>query len=131
MIALLAGLGVLCLLLSAFLVVNTLSALLMQHVRQIGLMKAVGARTGQLMAMYLLLTLIFGLLALVVAIPVAALGARLLTLYIASMINFNLGPFNIPSQMLLIQLVIAVITPRYGGSLSCANRHSYHGTRSS
>ncbi|MGB0386101.1 MAG: ABC transporter permease [Ardenticatenaceae bacterium] len=111
MIVLLGALGLLCLLLSAFLVVNTLSALLMQHGRQIGIMKAIGARTGQLMAMYLVLTLIFGLLALLVAIPLAGLGTRAMALYVATLINFNLGAFNVPPQMILIQLLIAVVTP--------------------
>lgn len=111
MIVLLGALGLLSLLLSAFLVVNTLSALLMQHGRQIGIMKAIGARTSQLMAMYLVLTLIFGLLALLVAIPLAAVGTRAITSYVASLMNFDLGPFYVPRQMILIQLVIAVVTP--------------------
>ena len=111
MVVLMAGLGILCLFLSAFLVINTLSALLMQHIRQIGIMKAIGARTGQLMGMYLLLTFIFGLLALLVAIPMAAVGTRAITSYVASLMNFDMGPFYVPRQMLLIQLLVGLITP--------------------
>ncbi len=111
MTILMVGLGILCLFLSAFLVINTLSALLMQHVRQIGIMKAIGARTEQLISMYLMLTFIFGLLALLLAIPLAALGTRAITLYVASLMNFDLEVFTVPPQMLLIQLVVGVMTP--------------------
>jgi cell division protein FtsX len=44
---------VLTILLSAFLVVNTVSALMAQQIRYIGVMKAVGGRTGQIVGMYL------------------------------------------------------------------------------
>ena len=111
MMELLGVLGVLTLFLSGFLVANTLSALLTQHVRQIGIMKAVGARTGQLIGMYLVLILIFGLFALVVAIPLATLATRAITSYVASLMNFNLGNFNVPLQMILIQLVVGLLTP--------------------
>ncbi len=49
LLLILGVLGALSLLLSGFLVVNTISALLLQQTRQIGVMKAVGARTGQIM----------------------------------------------------------------------------------
>ena len=50
---LLTPLGVLALFLSGFLVINTISALMAQQVRQIGVMKAIGARRGQVVALYL------------------------------------------------------------------------------
>src|SRR5690606_10135654 len=71
----LGGIGALSLLLSGFLIVNTLSAILTQHVRQIGIMKAIGARTGQITVMYFVMVLLFGVLALLIAIPAGALGA--------------------------------------------------------
>ena len=42
-------LGSLSLFLSGFLVVNTISAMVAQQIRQIGMMKAVGARAGQVL----------------------------------------------------------------------------------
>ena len=45
-IYILGALGAVSLLLSGFLVVNTVTALLTQQMRQIGVMKAVGARAG-------------------------------------------------------------------------------------
>ena len=53
----LGAIGILSLVLSGFLIVNTLSAILTQHVRQIGIMKAIGARAGQITAMYFVMVL--------------------------------------------------------------------------
>ena len=50
---LLTPLGLLALVLSGFLVINTISALMAQQVRQIGVMKAIGARRYQIVGMYL------------------------------------------------------------------------------
>src|SRR5690606_18618722 len=54
--------GWIILLLSAFLVVNTISALITQQINQIGIMKLVGASRGQMIAMYLSLVLVFGVI---------------------------------------------------------------------
>ena len=70
---LLTPLGVLALFLSGFLVINTISALMAQQVRQIGVMKAIGARRGQVVVLYLGAVLIYSLLALAIAIPMTAL----------------------------------------------------------
>src|SRR5690606_32391280 len=45
MLLILGALGLLSLAMSSFLVINTLTAILTQHVRQIGVMKAIGARS--------------------------------------------------------------------------------------
>ena len=77
MLMLLGVLGFLSLGLSGFLVVNTISALLAQQVRQIGIMKAIGGRRGQIAGMYLGMVLVFGFLSLFIAVPLGALGAWL------------------------------------------------------
>ena len=57
---LLLFLGALALGLSAFLVVNTVSALMSQQVRQVGIMKAVGGRAGQLERLYTVTVTMYG-----------------------------------------------------------------------
>ena len=64
--------GALALIVSGFLVVNTVSAILAQQTRQIGIMKAIGARNGQIAGLYLVLVLAYAVLALAVALPLGA-----------------------------------------------------------
>jgi putative ABC transport system permease protein len=111
MVVVLGTLAFLSLFLSGFLLINTTSALLMQQVRQIGMMKSVGARNGQLMRLYLGMVLIFGLLALVVAIPLAAIVAYGITRYLASLINFDVGGFRIPAQVVALEIAVGLLVP--------------------
>ena len=69
-------LGVMSLLLSVFLVVNTVSALLAQQKRQIGVMKAVGGSSLQILGMYLVMVMSYGFMALLLAMPAGHLGRR-------------------------------------------------------
>ena len=55
----LSMLGLLSVALSGFLISNTLSALLKQHQRLIGIMKAIGARNAQIIGMYMMFILFF------------------------------------------------------------------------
>ncbi len=111
MLLLLGVLGFLSLLLSGFLVINTISALLAQHVRHIGVMKAVGARSSQIMGMYFGLVLIFGVCALAIGIPLGALGARLFIRYVAGLMNFDLVNFYVPPQVIALQVAVGFIVP--------------------
>jgi putative ABC transport system permease protein len=111
-LAMLMGfLGSLAVLLSAFLVINTISALLTQHVRQIGIMKAIGGRTNQLIAMYVLMVLCFGILALIPAVPLSAILGYMTAKPIAGLLNFNVGEFTIPPVSIVLQISVALLFP--------------------
>ena len=108
---LLGILGAMSLLSAGFLVVNTIGALLTQQTRQIGVMKAIGARAGQITSMYLSLVLVFGLLALILAVPLGALGAMALSRFMASIVNFDLVGLALPPQVLALEMVVALLVP--------------------
>ncbi|MBE7471928.1 MAG: ABC transporter permease [Anaerolineales bacterium] len=111
MLFILGTLGSLSLLGSGFLVANMISALMAQQIKQIGLMKAIGARTGQVMSLYLVLIFILSLLALLVAAPLAVGGAHGLANFFAIMLNLNLTDFQIPQRVIVAQVVIGLIVP--------------------
>ncbi len=104
-------LGVLSLFLSIFLVVNTVSALLTQQKRQIGVMKAVGGSTLQILGMYLVMVLAYGVMALLIAIPLGMYGARELSSALAVFFNFDIYSMEVPPQTFLIQIAIGLILP--------------------
>jgi putative ABC transport system permease protein len=108
---LMGSLGVLSLFLSVFLVVNTVSALLTQQKRQIAVMKAIGGGSPQILGMYLVMVISYGILALSIAIPLGAVGARALSQLLATMFNFNLPMMDIPQQTILTQVVIGLVLP--------------------
>jgi putative ABC transport system permease protein len=103
--------GVIALALSAFLVVNLIAAMLAGQVREIGIMKTIGAQPGQLTAMYLAVALLLGLAAAVVAIPLAAVVGRLYAAFAAEMLNFEVTGQAIPAWSILAQLGVAMTLP--------------------
>jgi putative ABC transport system permease protein len=110
-ILLMGSLGFLSLLLSGFLVVNTMQALLSQQVRQIGIMKAVGARNGQIMSVYYSLVLMFSLLALLIAVPLGALGGQAMSRYMARLLNFDIQSFTISLRVLALEIAVGLVVP--------------------
>ncbi len=110
-VLLLGVLGFFSLLLSGFLVINTISALLAQQVRQIGIMKAIGARSHQIMCLYLVTVLIFGLLSLLIAVPLGALGAQFFTRFMAGLFNFDLADFYVPRSVMILEVTVGLVVP--------------------
>ncbi|QDR82306.1 ABC transporter permease [Sporomusa termitida] len=111
LLLLLTVLGVLSLLLGTFLLVNTVSAILTQQVRQIGIMKAVGARRHQILRMYLVLVGAYGVLALAVAAPLGVLAASVVTGFIAQVFNFDSGGLELPAKVFLLEAAAALVVP--------------------
>ncbi len=109
--------GILIVFLSGSLIANTMSALLNQHLRQIGVMKLIGARRVQVVGMYTALITSFGIIALVVAIPLGAWGAYALSDFAADIINFVLQPFRVVPVAVVIQVAIALLVPPAAGLL--------------
>ncbi len=107
----LGTIGVLSLAVSGFLVVNTISAILAQQSRQIGIMKAVGARDRQVAGVYFGIVLGYALIALLVALPMGALGAWLLTRFTAGLLNFEATEFFLPPQVVGIEVAIGLVVP--------------------
>jgi len=111
LLAILGVLGLMSLGASALLVINIINALLAQHTQQIGIMKAIGARKGQIVQMYMVAVIIFGLLSLLIAMPLGGLAAYGLTSYLASLVNFDLLGFRIPTQAIIVEVAVAILDP--------------------
>lgn len=108
---LLVLLGGVILLLGAFLVINTISALVVQQARQIAVIKAVGGRTRQVLGIYLVMVFILGVLSALIAIPFSVLAARALVEFIGSILNFNARLETFPQEIILLQLAVGILVP--------------------
>jgi putative ABC transport system permease protein len=104
-------LGGLILLLGVFLVVNTVSALLAQQVRQIGIMKAIGGQRRQIVALYLAIVLGYGVLAVAIAVPLAALGGWRFASFFGDILNLELQGSWFPPQVIAIEVALGLLVP--------------------
>ncbi|MDH5505787.1 MAG: ABC transporter permease [Anaerolineae bacterium] len=108
---LLQAFGLLALVLSGVLVINMINSLLSGQIRQIGMMKAVGARTGQVMGIYFGVVMILGLAALLLAIPAGIWGGRAYAAFGAAILNFNIVDDSIPLWSFAIQIFVGLLVP--------------------
>ncbi|HEX6385247.1 MAG TPA: ABC transporter permease, partial [Anaerolineae bacterium] len=103
--------GALILFLSGFLVINTISALLAQQIKQIGIMKLVGARRPQIMAMYFVMVLVYGLLSLGVGVPPSILAAHAVVDLAAGLLNVSVDSYSVPPMVLSVQAAVGLMVP--------------------
>jgi len=107
----LAVLGYMTVLLSGFLIINTITAIMAQQTRQIGIMKAVGGGNAQIFGMYVVLILGFGLVAFLIAVPLANGAAQNIGGGMAAYLNFNPLPFKAYPSAIIQQAIVALVVP--------------------
>jgi putative ABC transport system permease protein len=107
----LSVLGYMTVLLSGFLIINTITAIMTQQTRQIGIMKAVGGGNAQIFAMYVVLILGFGLVALLIAIPLSIGAAQNIGGGMATYLNFAQLPFKAYPSAISQQAIVALLVP--------------------
>ncbi|MGD8402471.1 MAG: FtsX-like permease family protein [Anaerolineales bacterium] len=107
----LSVLGYLTVLLSCFLIINTVTAIMTQQTRQIGIMKSIGGGTSQVFTMYLVLILGFGVIAVLLAIPIAGAAAQNIGGGMAAYLNFDPLPFKLYPVAVIQQILVALVVP--------------------
>ncbi|HSO11453.1 MAG TPA: FtsX-like permease family protein [Anaerolineales bacterium] len=120
-LGILLALGVLIVFLSSSLISNTLSALLNQHLRHIGVIKLVGGQRRQVFRMYITLIMVFGILALLIAVPLGGIGAYQLALFIAVKLDFSLLGYRILPLPFFIQIAVGLLVPLIAGLAPVVN----------
>jgi putative ABC transport system permease protein len=121
-IFILSTFGLIILLLSGFLVVNAISALITQQVQQIGVMKLIGASRLQIMSMYFLTVMVYGLIAVIIGIPLAILAAQALMITIVNnLLNTQPESLAVSSGLIIMQIVMGLALPLLAGLLPVLN----------
>lgn len=119
--AILTVLGYMTVFLSSFLIINTITALMAQQTRQIGIMKAVGGGNGQVFVMYVVLILAFGLAALGIAVPLANSLAKTFGAGMAQYLNFHPAPYTGFRSAFVQEVMVAVVVPLLAAALPIYN----------
>jgi putative ABC transport system permease protein len=108
-------LALICVVISAVLVYNTLSNLITQQINQIGILKAIGGKTGTIISIYMISALVYGGLALIIALPLGAMTAWKLTAIFLGLFNIDYTQFQVSREATIFQVVSALIAPLLAG----------------
>ncbi len=104
-------LGFFSLALGLLLVYNTVNVLIAQQVDQIGVMKAVGARTWQILRLYFVMILVYGVLALAVALPMAIFGSNAIMNWLSTSLGAEAVDFEVSSSAIYIMVFLTIVAP--------------------
>ena len=108
-------LAIVSVIISAVLVYNTLSNLITQQTNQIGVLKAIGGRSGTIVQIYLSEAFVYALLALVVAIPLGALVTFYLTQVFLGLFNIDYNDFEVSTSAVTFQVISAIAVTLLAG----------------
>lgn len=103
--------SVLAVVLGAVLIATTLWGLLAQQVRQIGIMKTIGASSTQIFSLYLILVVSIGVLALLVGFPLGIWAGNSLIAMAADLLNLNIVDASLPMGLWLFSVVFCIGLP--------------------
>ena len=125
---LLGAFGVLTFAMSAVLVATMIHALLAEQLRQIGVMKTVGASTPQIAALYLGQVAILAAAALAIGIPLGIAAGGAYARFAASMLNATLLSVMPPLWIIAAEIVAGISIPLLValGPIARASRISIH-----
>ncbi|MBN1453800.1 MAG: FtsX-like permease family protein [Anaerolineales bacterium] len=101
--------------LSVMLVINTINALIAQQIPQIGIMKAIGSTRRQITTMYLSAIFVYGVLSLVIAVPIGAYAGNAMAKWMLYLLNVPILPFEILPNVFLLQILVGLLTPLSAG----------------
>ncbi|MBS1507278.1 MAG: FtsX-like permease family protein [Bacteroidetes bacterium] len=101
----------LILILGSILVSTSMATLMVKQVRQIGVMKTIGANSWQIGVMYLMMTLVLCILALLIAIPLSRLAASVFYHQLAVLLNLEIRDNTIPNWVPLLQIIGGIVIP--------------------
>jgi len=100
--------SLMALVLSAILTATIVGGMLAQQTRQIGIMKAIGARSGQITNLYIVLVMILGLAAAVIGAPLGTAAGIRFSRVIADVLNLTLNSVSIPGWVYGVELLMGI-----------------------
>ncbi len=110
-LVMLLAFAVMALVLSTVLVANSLASLLARQVREIGVMKTLGATGRQIAGLFVTLVGAMGAVAALIAAPLGALGTRLLAGAVSRLLNLEITRGAVPAWVFAIEAAAGVAVP--------------------
>jgi putative ABC transport system permease protein len=108
-------LAILALLLATILVAAVLSASLARQIREIGIMKAIGARSSQIAGLYVASLLALGAAAVAIGLPLGTGTAAYLAAIMGNTMNFTIYDTTVPHWVYAVVAASGLLMPLLGG----------------
>ena len=104
-------LSAIALVLSGFLIVNTVSTLIGEQTSIIGTLKAIGATRATVMRGYFMTVAIYAVTGTLLGIALGVFGGYEFTLFLTSIVTLDLGPFQLDAGTIALSALIGLAVP--------------------
>lgn len=108
---LIGSIGFLAFLMGAVLVSQLMGAILSRQVRQIGILKAVGASRAAIFLIYLTMLLAFGIVSGAIAIPLSIATGYAYSNFVADILNFEILTAHLPAEIYVYLIAASLLLP--------------------
>ena len=105
------SIGLLAFLMGAVLVSQLMAAILAKQVRQIGILKAIGASRWQVLTIYLVMVLVLGIAAGALAVPLALKSGYAFAYFVAGKLNFDILTRQLPMHLYVALAATSLALP--------------------
>ncbi len=106
------AIGLLAFIMGSVLVSQLMRSIMASHIRQIGILKSVGASRFQVFQIYIVMLLLLGLTAGIIAVPLAVIAGAAYSKFVAGILNFNIltsAPTFIYVYLILASLLLPIL----------------------
>lgn len=108
---LIGTIGLLAFIMSIVLVSQLMKSVMSRQVRQIGILKAVGASRYQVLQIYLAMLLVMGIVGGLLGIPLAVKAGMSFSYFVAAQLNFDILTTSPPVEVYIILVLGSILSP--------------------
>jgi len=108
---LIGSIGFLAFIMGAVMVSQLVRSIMANQVRQIGILKSIGASRFQLFRIYVLMLLLVGAISGVIAIPLAVKSGSAFAYFVADKLNFDILTKTVPLQVYILLMLASLLLP--------------------
>lgn len=105
------SIGFLAFIMSMVLISQLMNSIFTQQVRQIGIMKAIGAKRGHIFRIYLTYLLVISAASIAIGLPLAVLTGKAYSGFIAGILNFDILTTSLPYFIFALIVILGFLLP--------------------
>lgn len=111
LLSLQGSIGLLALVMAAVLIAELMASIMAKQVREIGVMRAIGASRRQVLSIYVTMVLMIGVAAGIVAIPLALQSGSAFAHFVSTKLNFDVLTHVLPLPVYAILVAVSILLP--------------------
>ncbi|MDP4103326.1 MAG: FtsX-like permease family protein [Bacillota bacterium] len=108
---LVGSIGLLAFVMGAVLVSQLMESILAKQIRQIGILKSIGASRSKILQIYIAMVLVMGVISGAIAIPLAIKFGYTYAYFVAHIINFEILTVHLPTQIYVYLIAASLLLP--------------------